>query len=177
MRGMDRDATGPWQTTSFNKGGSNMAKSTTLSPFSSRRWLGFPEVDRLWSQLMGFPFYATEAEREWATHWSPPVDIIENAEGYQVRAELAGVDPNDVDVSLTGDVLTIRGHKHVEEKREQENWTTRERIWGKFERSFTLPSAVNAENIVAETKNGVLTVHIPKAKEAKPHKIKVKSGA
>ena len=153
-----------------------MRKSTMLSPFSSRRWFGFPEMDQLIHQLVGVPYYTGNGDGDWATHWSPSIDIVETPEGYQVRAELAGVNSEDVDVSLNGDVLTIRGEKNVEEKREEENWTLRERTWGKFERSFTLPSPVTAENIVAETKNGVLTVDIPKAREAKPHKIKVKSG-
>ncbi len=151
-----------------------MAKSTMLSPFSTRRWFSFPEADRLWNQLMSIPFYSTEGDNDWSS-WSPAIDIVENAEGYQVRAELAGIDAKDVDVSLSGDVLTIRGEKHVDTKRDEDNWTVRERAWGKFHRSFTLPSPVSAEGIVAETKNGVLTVNIPKAKEAKPHKIKVKS--
>lgn len=155
-----------------------MRKSTTLSPFSNRRLFTLPEVDRLWGQLMGIPYYSADGDNsDWTTHWAPAIDIVENAEGYQVRAELAGVNPEEVDVSLSGDVLTIRGEKHVEEKRDEDNWTMRERVWGKFQRSFTLPSPVTAENIVAETKNGVLTVHIPKAKEAKPHKIKVKSNS
>lgn len=90
-----------------------MRKSTMLSPFTSRRWFGFPEMDQLVQHLMGVPYYSGNGEGDWSTHWSPSIDIVETPEGYQVRAELAGVNPNDVDVSLSGDVLTIRGEKHV----------------------------------------------------------------
>ncbi|MHC4512107.1 MAG: Hsp20/alpha crystallin family protein [Planctomycetota bacterium] len=154
-----------------------MRKPTTLSPYTTSRWFTFPEMDRLWHQLTGFPYHAAGngTDHDDEANWSPAIDIVESPTGYEVRADLAGVDAKDVDVSLNGDVLTIRGEKQVEQKQENDNWTRRERVFGSFQRSFTLPAPVDAEKIVAEAKNGVLTVRIPKAKEAKPHKIQVQS--
>ena len=149
-----------------------MRKSTMLTPFLGRRWHAFPEVDQLWNELMGFARHTNSNDT--ATSWAPAIDILENAEAYEVRAELAGVDPKNVDISLNGDVLTVRGEKQRDEKKNEDNWTLCERVWGSFERSFTLPAQVNADGVVAEAKNGVLTVRIPKAKEAKPLKIEVK---
>ncbi len=143
-----------------------------LSPFTGGRWGGFRDLDRLFGRLMDFQ---ANGAGDGETDWSPAIDIVETADSYEVRVELAGVEADAVDVSVDGDVLTIRGDKQLEQAQDSETWTLRERAHGSFRRSFNLPAAVEADKIVAETNNGVLTVRIPKAEEAKPQQIEVKS--
>jgi HSP20 family protein len=101
--------------------------------------------------------------------WMPAVELTENAEDFVVVAELPGLKPADVTVECEDDTLTIRGTK--EEEKKAENGTKRvhlyERSFGTFFRSFAFPKPVNAEKVVAEFANGVLTIHIPKAAEVK----------
>ena len=106
--------------------------------------------------------------------WTPACDIYEDEEGVALRFELAGVDPKDVDVRFENGVLTVKGERKLEEEEKRENYHRVERSFGTFTRSFSLPGSVDAEKIKAETKNGVLTVTLPKRAEAKPRPIQVK---
>ena len=106
--------------------------------------------------------------------WRPAVDIIETPQAYVLRAEIPGINPDDVDVTLTGDTLTLRGEKAVEEKLEDQSWCMSERRAGGFERSFTLPAAVSAKDVEAEARHGVLTIKVMKAKEAQPHRVSIR---
>ena len=106
--------------------------------------------------------------------WTPAVDIYEDDEGVTLRFELAGVEPKDVDIRFENGVLTLRGERKLEKEEKRENYHRVERSYGTFTRSFTLPGTVDAEKIRAESKNGVLTVSLPKKAEAKPRAIEVK---
>ncbi len=106
--------------------------------------------------------------------WTPACDIYEDEEGVTLRFELAGVDPQDVDVHFENGVLTVKGERKLEKEEKRENYHRVERSFGTFTRSFSLPGSVDAEKIKAETKNGVLTVALPKKAEAKPRAIQVK---
>jgi len=106
--------------------------------------------------------------------WTPACDIYEDEEGVTLRFELAGVDPQDVDVHFENGVLTVKGERRLEKEEKRENYHRVERSFGTFTRSFSLPGSVDAEKIKAETKNGVLTVALPKKAEAKPRAIQVK---
>ncbi len=106
--------------------------------------------------------------------WTPACDIYEDEEGVALRFELAGVDPKDVDVGFENGVLTVKGERKLEKEDKRENYHRVERSYGTFTRSFTLPGSVDAEKIKAETKNGVLTVTLPKKAEAKLRAIQVK---
>jgi HSP20 family protein len=105
--------------------------------------------------------------------WVPPVDIFEEADAIRIAAEVPGVRPEDVKISLEGNVLTIHGQKqqHAEERTERVH--RYERTYGVFERSFTLPATVDAKNIKASYDQGVLTVTLPKMAEAQPRQIQV----
>lgn len=96
--------------------------------------------------------------------WMPPVEISESGNEVTLTAELAGIDTKDVHVELDGDVLTLRGEKQAERKEGDPSteYYLVERSYGAFQRSFTLPSTVDPENIKAEFTKGVLTVHMPK---------------
>ena len=106
--------------------------------------------------------------------WTPKVDIFEDEEGVALRFELAGVEPKDVDIRFENGVLTLRGERKMEKDDKRENYHRVELAYGTFTRSFSLPATIDAEKIRAESKNGVLTVTLPKKAEAKPKSIQVK---
>ena len=105
------------------------------------------------------------------TPWMPTVDISETENGFEIRAELPGVSENDVNVSVTDNLLTIKGEKHQEEETNGKSYHRVERRYGSFQRSFTLPRHVETADINAGFKDGVLTLQIPKAEVAKPTEI------
>jgi HSP20 family protein len=111
--------------------------------------------------------------------WSPVVDVRETADELILSAELPGLVPEQVDVSVQNGVLTISGEKQqeVEEGAEGTDYHLVERRYGRFERSFSLPRSVDPEKVNAEFSNGVLRVSLPKAETAKPRKIAVKVNA
>jgi HSP20 family protein len=107
------------------------------------------------------------------TVWNPSVDIVETEEAYELKAEIPGLKKEDIQVSLENGLLTIRGEKKQEAETEKKNYHTIERVFGKFERSFRLPDNVRGDSIHAKYDNGVLSIDIPKAEEAKPKQIEV----
>jgi HSP20 family protein len=106
--------------------------------------------------------------------WAPSCDIFEDGEGVTLHFELAGVDPKNVDIRFENGVLTMRGERKLEKEEKKENYHRIEMQYGSFSRSFSLPGTVDADKIRAESKNGVLTVTLPKKPEAKPRPIQVK---
>jgi len=106
--------------------------------------------------------------------WNPAVDVVENKDNYVLNAELPGINKDDVKITLENNVLTIRGEKKNEFEKKEGNYHRVERNYGSFERSFTIPGTVKADNIDAQYKDGVLTLTLPKAEEAKPKMIDVK---
>ena len=105
--------------------------------------------------------------------WSPSVDLSETDDHYEVKAEIPGMKKDEINISVKDNVLTLSGEKKQEEKSDNKNLYRVERMYGLFERSFTLPKNVKADEIKAKYKNGVLTVEIPKAEEVKPKEIVV----
>ncbi|MEM7401445.1 MAG: Hsp20/alpha crystallin family protein [Pseudomonadota bacterium] len=108
-----------------------------------------------------------------ATDWVPSVDIKEGKDAYEVSADVPGVEPKDIDVSLEDGVLTVKGERRTETTHEDDGYTRTERSMGNFYRRFTLPDTADAENISAKTEHGVLKLHIPKKEKALPKKISV----
>lgn len=108
-----------------------------------------------------------------AAAWVPPVDIFEEADSIRIMAEVPGVKPGDVKISLEGNVLTIHGTKQQVAAEQTERVHRYERTYGAFERTFTLPATVDAGHIRAQYENGVLTVTLPKLEKAKPRQIQV----
>ena len=106
---------------------------------------------------------------------SPAVDMIENEDEFVVKASLPGVRSDDINISVTGDALTIRGEMKSEREEEKDNYIFRERRSGSFSRSLALPTSVIAEKAKAEFENGILTLSLPKAEEVKPKTITVKA--
>ncbi len=105
--------------------------------------------------------------------WTPACDIYEDGEEIVVRAELAGVEPKDVEVRFENGVLTLKGERKLEREEARDGYHRVERSYGTFTRAFSLPASIDAEKIRAESKHGVLLVHLPKKPEAKPKSIQV----
>src|SRR5690606_2008662 len=108
--------------------------------------------------------------------WSPAINVREDGEQVTVEAELPGVRPDDVDISVENGMLTISGEKRAEQEKKEANWHVVERRYGRFERSFTLARSVDVENIHATFDDGVLRITLPKREEAKPRRIRVDVG-
>lgn len=120
------------------------------------------------------PGYLAEENRSLLGNWMPAVDVIEEKEAIRLVAELPGVKPDDVKISLENNVLTIQGEKKQEQEVKDEKAHRFERVYGKFERSFTLPTTIDPNKIVARYDAGVLSIVLPKVEAAKPRQISVK---
>ena len=105
----------------------------------------------------------------------PAVDVYQTDDAVVVKSAIPGIKPEDIDISITGDTLTIKGETRVEEEVNEENYIRRERRYGSFYRSLALPLPVVTEKAEAEFENGVLTLTLPKAEEVKPKAIKIKA--
>ena len=107
------------------------------------------------------------------TAWAPAVDIYETQNELVIKADLPEVNPQDLDIRVANNILTIRGERKFERKLDEENYLRIERAYGSFTRSFSLANSVKSEEIKADYQNGALTLHIPKREETKPKQIKV----
>ena len=108
--------------------------------------------------------------------WSAPaVDMYQTDNDVVIKAALPGFKSDDVQINVTGDLLTIRGEMKNEEEQNEKSWHLREQRWGSFERSVSLPTAVVPDKAQADFANGILTITLPKAEEVKPKTITVKA--
>ena len=105
--------------------------------------------------------------------WNPNVDVYETDNSYVLKADLPGINKEDINLDINNNTLTLKGEKKFEEKVEKDKYLRIERRYGSFSRSFTLSDKVDKENISANYKDGVLEVTLPKKEEAKPKEIKV----
>ncbi len=106
--------------------------------------------------------------------WTPAADIIERDDAYLVKLELPGVKKNEVKITIENNILTVSGEKKQENELKDKEHYRFERMHGAFRRSFTLPSTVKGEKIEAVYEDGILTISLPKAEEAKPKAIEIK---
>jgi HSP20 family protein len=121
-------------------------------------------------------FFARAFQEQNLTTWAPAVDIYEGEHELVVKADLPDVKPEELDIRVENNILTIRGERKFEKKADEKNYLRVERAYGSFARSFSLASTVNTEAIKADYKDGVLTLSIPKREEAKPKQIRVNVG-
>lgn len=105
--------------------------------------------------------------------WVPSVDIKEDNQQFLIEADIPGVKPKDIDISMENSVLTIKGERHLENREEGRNYQRVERTHGSFYRRFTLPDTADPEKVSASGKNGVLQIAIPKRELAQPRKITI----
>lgn len=144
------------------------------------RWDPFREM-RMMREMMDRLFeetFAPLAERRGvAESWAllPRVDMYETDSEVVVKATVPGVKPEDLEITVTGNVLTIKGEVKEEEKDEGVNYIRQERVFGTFRRDLTLPVDVNVEKAEATFKDGILTLRLPKAEEAKPKRLTIRS--
>jgi HSP20 family protein len=108
-----------------------------------------------------------------STGWAPALDVYEDKDNFVVNTELPGLNREDIEVTLQDGVLVISGERKTGENRDEGEIRRQERFYGKFQRALTLPAPVAADKVKAQYKDGVLTVTVPKAEEAKPRKIDV----
>jgi HSP20 family protein len=142
------------------------------------RWDPFQDVLSLreaMNQLVEESFVRPAAGQN-GKNFVPALDLSETAEGYTVEAALPGVKPEDIEITVENNVLTIRGETRQESDSKQRNFHRIERRFGSFQRTIGLPTTVKADAIKADLTNGVLRLEIPKAEEVKPRKISVNVG-
>jgi HSP20 family protein len=128
------------------------------------------EVNRLMDTFMGRPSTGVNTA---GRPWLPAVDMHETKDNLVLKVELPGVREKDVAVSITGDLLTIRGERRWEDESKDQKFLHVERAYGLFERLIQLPMAVQADKVKAAYRDGVLEVTLPKAEELKPREIKI----
>ena len=105
--------------------------------------------------------------------WSPPVDILETEDALVLRADLPDVKPEDIDVRVENNTLTVSGKRNWDSEETVKGWHRIERSYGEFVRSFQVPPTVDTDKVGADYKNGVLTISLPKKEGAKPRQVKV----
>lgn len=127
------------------------------------------QMNRLFDNFLGQPAPSAVTERVWA----PAVDMYETKNDVVVSAELPGLNEKDIHLSITGDLLTIQGERHWNDDAKDGSHYRRERWFGKFERTLSLPMPVETGQIKATYHDGVLTVKLPKVEEIKPKEIKI----
>ena len=126
------------------------------------------QLNRLFNDFLG-----RAAQEQNLTAWAPAVDIYEAEHELVVKADLPDIMPDELDIRVENNILTIRGERKFEKEAQQKNYLRIERAYGSFARSFSLASTVNTDAIKAGYKDGVLTLNVPKREEAKPKQIKV----
>jgi len=146
----------------------------SIMPYES--WSPLRSLDESVNRLFGRTnrFLLDEARPDsLAGHWIPAVDIQEQPERFILHADLPGVSPEDIDITMENGVLTLRGERKLESHTQREGFRRAERLQGTFYRRFSLPSGADQEHISANYRNGVLEVVIPKAEEVRPRRITV----
>lgn len=132
------------------------------------------QMDRLFEDTFSL-FPSAQNRFQMPRIWGLDLDVSETDEAYTVKAAVPGITPEELDITLTNNVLTIKGELEAAEEQEGEVYHMRELRYGSFSRSLTLPEQVNADEIEAHVENGILTVLVPKSEESKPKRIPVGS--
>jgi len=136
-------------------------------------WSVFDQLQRELNMPMN-KFNSDENGNIATANWAPAVDIKEDDKAFTLMADIPGVDPDDIEVTMDKGVLTIKGERQSEKKTEEENYKRVERQYGVFYRRFTLPDSADADSIEAQSEHGVLNVTIPKQEVAQSRRISVK---
>jgi HSP20 family protein len=144
----------------------NMAILTRFDPFR--------DLSRIQEQVLRGMFDDRGEQPAESLGWTPACDVFEDADEVVIRAALAGVDPKDVDIRFENGVLTLKGERRIEKEEKKENYHRVEMAYGSFTRTFALPTSVDPDKVHADSKHGVLSIHLPKRTEAKPRAIQVK---
>jgi HSP20 family protein len=134
------------------------------------------QMDTLFDRFFDDPWGYSGSELPWGRLLAGPrTDLADSANEVIVTMELPGVDPKEVDIQITGDLLTVRGEKKADKEEKQRDYHYVERQYGSFQRTVQLPSTVDPEKVDAAFKNGVLTITLAKRADAQARKIKVRN--
>jgi len=128
------------------------------------------EFDRLFREAFSPVLGDSEASTR---TWAPPVDIFEDGDNLVLKAEVPGVNPDDVEIRVQDNTLYLKGERKFEKEVKEQNYHRVERSYGTFTRTFSLPNSVDSDKVSASYKDGVLTLTMPKKEEAKPKTIKI----
>jgi HSP20 family protein len=128
------------------------------------------EVNRLFNTLF-------DAGESAAQRWVPAMDLVEGDDHFVLKADLPGLDEDDVSIEIQDNTLTVSGERKAEHETRERGWYRVERSFGRFSRSLTLPEGVDADAVSAEFDKGVLSVRIPKPEERKPRRVSIQAGA
>lgn len=155
-----------------------MNSLTRWNPFETR-WHPIKDLEEMEHRLatfLGRSPARLKGDKEEMTiaEWAPLVDIMEDEKEYLIKAELPEVKKEDVKLSVHDDVLTITGDRRYEKEENDKKFHRIERAYGSFARNFMLPEDVDESKVAADFKDGVLKVHVPKSKKAKPQSIEIK---
>jgi len=138
-------------------------------------WREMPNLPNRFNRFPDDPFFRVGRMDEDASLglWNPAVDLYEKDDHFVIKAELPGVDKNDIKVDLKDRVLTLSGERAYDNEVKEENYYRKERSYGKFQRVFTLPADVDSDKITAEFKAGVLRIEVPKPEEKKAKQVTI----
>jgi HSP20 family protein len=141
------------------------------------RWDPFQEMLNL-RRTVDRLFDNAGSDREWMqpSTWGLAVDVVEDKDNFTVKASVPGINPDDLDISYSDDTLTIRGEIKEDNEVKEDQYHLRERRYGTFTRSISLPTKIKGDAIEASYQNGVITLRLPKAEEVKPKRIAIKVG-
>lgn len=142
------------------------------------RWDPFREMLSMRNAMDRMFENALTSQEGWSqTAWNLALDVSEKDDAYTLKASIPGINPDDLNITFNNNLLTISGETKSEAEKEGERYHLRERRYGSFARSLQLPTPVKGDQIEASYDAGVLTLHIPKAEEARPKRISVNSGS
>ena len=142
------------------------------------RWDPFREMVSMRTALDRMFENALTTQEGWPQNaWNLALDVSEKEDEYTIKASIPGINPDDLNITYNNNMLTISGETKSEQEKEGERYHLRERRYGSFSRSISLPTSVKGDEIEASYDAGVLTLHIPKAEEARAKRIAVQSGA
>ena len=136
------------------------------------RWDPFRDMTQVTNQFNRLVDQVWNGRQE---SWLPAVDVFDTKDAVVLRAELAGMDPDEIQIEVEDNVLTVKGERKFEEKVDEERYYRVEQRFGSFQRNLALPQGVKPEDIAAGYEDGILTVTVPKAEEEKPKRIEVKA--
>lgn len=145
-----------------------MANLTRRSPNRTLRSLQ-REVDGLFDRF----FDRSDRSEGTSAVWAPQTDLVETDDAFQLRLDVPGMTKDDIEINLQNRTLTVSGERKSEKKEEGEEYVRVERAFGNFHRTFTLPDAVDEENIKATYEDGVLSIHVPKTEESTRRQIEI----
>ena len=142
------------------------------------RWNPYGEINTMKNRIntmFGEPHWVTRHMNDESNMgmWNPAVDLYEKEGHFVIKAELPGVDKNNISIDLKDRMLTISGERFYDNEAKEENFYRRERSYGKFQRVFTLPADVDSDKIKAELKDGLLRVEVPKPEQQKPKQVTI----